>query len=182
MKPQKALTGAEKRRHPRLKERIQMKFKLLGGSIVTKDIDFVTAITKDISEGGVFMELGDVRISESKNLAVDNFLLFKSILDVRVYLPTRSNPVRAMGKTVWIEKLVPGNEENFKHGVAVTFTEISEEDCQAIRDYVNAKLLLDDIKESQTSDTNSSGKSNMPTPPPKPAPKIPPPPPLGARR
>ena len=126
--------GQEQRQYIRLKDRIKVTFKLVGGSTMTHNIQEMEAITKDISEGGLFIELKGKNISGTGNIAIDNFLLFKSVLDMRILLPGSAVPVQAKGKAVWIEKKVPG--QDFNHGVAVAFTEVDGEGTLAIRNHI----------------------------------------------
>lgn len=128
----------ELRQHKRLTTRFQIEFKLVGNSAAIKGMEYRAAVTRDISAGGVFLELLDSHITAQKDSVVDDFLIFKSQIDMRISLPARDNPIHAIGKAVWIEKQVPGKE--YRHGIAISFTEISAEDRQFVDQYVLSRI------------------------------------------
>ena len=129
---------ANLRAHARLQERIRVQFRLLGTSAAIKDMSYLEARTRDISAGGVFIELLDQHITKQKQSVVDDFLLFKSQVDMKILLPTRQTPILAKGKAVWIEKEVPGRE--YRHGIAISFTEIDGSDRDFIDSFVLSRL------------------------------------------
>ena len=130
--------GQEQRQHFRLKDRVKVVFRLVGGSAMTQNLNELEAVTKDISEGGIFIELKGKNISGTGNIAIDNFLLFKSVLDMKIHLPDLTAPVNVKGKAVWIEKQVPG--QDFRHGVAVAFTEVEGDGNLAIRSHIEKNV------------------------------------------
>ena len=126
-------------RNRRLSERVplavKIRFKLIGGPESAKAHDYyVEAVTRNISEGGVFIELG--KQSRLKDDAIGNFMLYKSTLDMEIALQGSGRPIRAQGRSVWIEKKVPGQDSKYARAVAVQFTKISPEDQAAIRNFV----------------------------------------------
>jgi c-di-GMP-binding flagellar brake protein YcgR len=129
---------ANQRTHKRLRERIRVEIKLLGTSAAIQDMSYVEAHTRDISAGGVFIELLKQHLTPQNQSVVDDFLLFKSVIDLRIMIPTREAPIMAKGKAVWIEKEIPGQE--FRHGVAISFTEISPVDRDFIDQFVMSRL------------------------------------------
>jgi c-di-GMP-binding flagellar brake protein YcgR len=130
--------AADQRVHKRLSERIRVEFRLLGTSAAIQNMPFMATQTRDISAGGLFIELMDKHITSQSQSVVDDFLLFKSELDLRIMLPTRQSPIPAQGKAVWIEKEVPGRD--YRHGVAISFTRIDPGDRNFIDEFVMARL------------------------------------------
>ncbi|MCG3198021.1 MAG: PilZ domain-containing protein [Candidatus Omnitrophica bacterium] len=126
------------RQHVRLQARVRIEFKLVGSSAAIKGMNYREAFTRDISAGGVFIELLDTHLTQQRESVVDDFLLFKSQIDMQISLPVRDKPIHAIGKAVWIEKEVPGRE--YRHGIAISFTEIDQADRQAIDQYVLSKI------------------------------------------
>ncbi len=129
---------ANQRQHPRLRERIDVQFKLVGSSEVIRDMKYRPAQTRDISAGGVFIELMESHLTKQNQSIVDDFLLFKNQLDLQISIPTRQQAIPALGKAVWIEKEVPGRE--YRHGIAVCFTEIDPGDKEFINQFVLSKV------------------------------------------
>ena len=129
---------ANQRKHARLRERIRVEFRLLGTSAAIKDMKFVEARTRDISAGGVFIELLDQHLTHQNQSVVDDFLLFKSDIDMRIMVPTRQTPIPATGKAVWIEKETPGQE--YRHGIAISFTSIEPSDRDFIDQFVMSRI------------------------------------------
>lgn len=126
--------GKELRQHVRAYHVFQVNFTLEGASVVTSRMGEVQAEGKNISEGGLYMELLNRQISDRHSTAVDNFLLFKSTLVLQVQLPDESL-LTARGKAVWIEKETPG--QPYRHGVAVAFTQLGPEERNAIKRFVS---------------------------------------------
>ncbi|MCA9417411.1 MAG: PilZ domain-containing protein [Candidatus Omnitrophica bacterium] len=126
------------RQHKRLKERIDVQFKLVGSSEVIRDMQYRKAQTRDISAGGVFIELLDTHLTKQNQSIVDDFLLFKNQIDLLISMPTKQQPIHAAGKAVWIEKEVPGRE--YRHGIAICFTEVDPEDKEFINQFVLSRL------------------------------------------
>ena len=126
------------RKHKRLQERIDVQFKLVGSSEVIRNMEYRSAQTRDISAGGVFIELLETHLTHQKQSIVDDFLLFKNQIDLKISIPTRKEPISAIGKAVWIEKEVPGRE--YRHGIAICFTDISPEDKEFVNQFVLSRL------------------------------------------
>jgi hypothetical protein len=113
-------------------------FKLVGTSAAIKGMPYREAVTKDISAGGVFIELLDSHITAQRDSVVDDFLIFKSQIDMMISLPVRDEAIHAIGKAVWIEKQVPGRD--YRHGIAISFTEITQDERHFIDQYVLSKI------------------------------------------
>ncbi len=135
---QQSTDPANQRQHQRLQERIDVQFKLVGSSEVIRDMEYRSAQSRDISAGGVFIELLDTHLTKQNQSIVDDFLLFKNQIDIKILIPTRKEPIPAIGKAVWIEKEIPGRE--YRHGIAVCFTEINPEDKEFINQFVLSRL------------------------------------------
>lgn len=126
------------RTHKRLQTRVRVDFKLVGTSAAIKGMPYREAVTKDISAGGVFIELLDSHITAQRDSVVDDFLIFKSQIDMMISLPVRDEAIHAIGKAVWIEKQVPGRD--YRHGIAISFTEITQDERHFIDQYVLSKI------------------------------------------
>lgn len=133
-----AAASQDQRKHIRLKTRVEIEFRLVGTSSAIQGMPFRPAQTRDISAGGVFLELMNTHITDQQESVVDDFLLFKSQIELRITLPNHDDPIAAQGKAVWIEKETPGHE--YRHGVAICFTEIAPEDRQLIDRFVLSRV------------------------------------------
>lgn len=127
-----------KRRHPRVQQAVKVRFRFLGGPPLAQNYGSIEAVTRDISEGGMFIELG--RQSKLRDDAIGNFMLFKSTLELEISLAGVSHPLHVQGKSVWIEKKVAGREADYCRGVAVQFTKVQPEDAARIREFVQSVL------------------------------------------
>lgn len=127
----------EKRAHPRVAEAVKVRFRFAKGPGNAETYGYVEGVTRDISEGGLFIELG------SKNKFRDdptgNFILFKSTLALEINL-AGAGMLNAFGKAVWIEKRNPEKEKEYCRGVAIQFTEMSVENTSRIRDFIQTRL------------------------------------------
>jgi c-di-GMP-binding flagellar brake protein YcgR len=111
---------------------------LVGSSEVIRDMPYRAGQTRDISAGGVFIELMETHLTKQNQSIVDDFLLFKNQIDLMISIPTRQQPIPAIGKAVWIEKEVPGRE--YRHGIAICFTEIDPGDKEFINQFVLSRI------------------------------------------
>ena len=127
-----------KRRHPRAHQAVQVRFRFVGGPPLARSQGPIDAVTRDISEGGMFIELG--RQSRLRDDAIGNYFLFKSTIELEISLAGAPHPLRVQGKPVWIEKKVPGREADYCRGVAVQFTKVEPEDAARIRDFIQNVL------------------------------------------
>ena len=127
-----------KRRHPRVHQAVKVCFRFVGGPPLAQNHGSIDAVTRDISEGGMFIELGQG--SKLRDDAIGNFMLFKSTLELEISLAGVSNPLHVQGKAVWIEKKVAGREADYCRGVAVQFTKVKPEDAAQIRDFIQSVL------------------------------------------
>ncbi len=123
------------REHKRLQARVRVEFRVASQP---DNPTYIEAVTRDISAGGVFIELAGSHLTIQGENEVDDFLLIKSPLDLKISLPSHSESILAKGKAVWIEKQLPGKD--YRHGVAITFTEIATNDRKLIDRYVLSRL------------------------------------------
>lgn len=124
-------TNEDLREHKRLQTRVGIEFRIAAS---INDSRFIEAVTRDISAGGVFIELAESHLTVQSENDVDDFLLIKSPIELKISLPNQKNSIMAKGKAVWIEKQLPGKD--YRHGVAITFTEIASDDRKLIDRYV----------------------------------------------
>lgn len=129
---------AEKRLHVRVPQSVKVRFRFIEGPSGAQNVGYVDAVTRDISEGGCFIELG--KESRLRDDAIGNFILFKGKMELEISLAGRANLLHVIGKAVWIEKKVKGHEEEYCRGVAVQFMDISPENVARIRDFVASVL------------------------------------------
>ena len=126
------------RRHPRVQQAVKVSFRFCGGPAAANNFGSIEAVTRNISEGGIFIELG--KQSKLRDDAVGNYLLFKSTLELEIFLAGSPRPLQVQGKSVWIEKKVAGREADYCRGVAIQFTQIDSQDAAQIRDFVQSVL------------------------------------------
>lgn len=112
---------------------MEAKVRFRGASSAHQDQKQYTALTKDISEGGMFLELLEEPLGSGRNTAASNFILFRSSIEVEICLPPSRNRIRLVGKTAWLQKDVqPGQPR----GLAIQFTQIDDESKQALKHFV----------------------------------------------
>ncbi|MCK6497535.1 PilZ domain-containing protein [bacterium] len=128
----------EQRGHQRLKTQVLVEIKIQKTGNGQMDIRYIEATTRDLSAGGIFIELAGTQFSEQSDFRVDDFLLLKYPIQLRILLPNQEDLIQAEGKAVWIEKRMPG--EGCRHGVAITFTLIDPQDRNAIDHFVLSRL------------------------------------------
>ena len=109
----------DNRKHVRLQSRFPLKYKDLRqeGEVPRG------TITKNISEGGV-------------RFRSDRFISLACRLVLELNLPALDNPIRAVSKVTWIKKLPAGED----YEVGNKFLEISREDRETIRDFVDKEF------------------------------------------
>ncbi len=126
------------RRHPRVHQAVKVSFRFCGDPAAANNFGSIEAVTRNISEGGIFIELG--KQSKLRDDAVGNYLLFKSTLELEIFLAGNLRPLRVRGRPIWIEKKVAGREADYCRGVAIQFTQIDPQDAAQIRDFVQSVL------------------------------------------
>jgi hypothetical protein len=120
------LDGPDLRRHIRIPSIIPVDYQVLGAAGEKLDPEIRTAFTKDLSEGGLRLELTTVPEWLARRLK-DNEVVG---LEVDIKLPGRR--LRLPGKVMW---RAPGTDGTLVWLVGVQFTSISAEDSAAIVAY-----------------------------------------------
>jgi len=109
----------EKRKHPRIRASVPLRYKELGGkSYLSKG-----ALTKDLSEGGV-------------RFNSDKFISLACHLVVEMSFPSIAQPVKTISKIAWIRKLPAGDS----YEVGNQFLAMSSEDERALSLYTDRML------------------------------------------
>lgn len=133
-----ASSERNRRQHTRVPVQLPVTIRLKGGSSASKNVSPIQAITRDVSEGGMYIELGERFLTPARNLAIDNFLLFRSDLEIELKLPSQPMPIRPIGKAVWIEKKIPGRQ--FQHGIAISFKSIEDDHSKLLQEFLSRLL------------------------------------------
>jgi hypothetical protein len=84
--------------------------------------------SENLSAGGIFLLSNDLQVEES-------------VLDMELFIPSVSLPVKAKGEVVWNQRQEP-------RGFAVRFTEIAEGSRKLIGWVVKRYLAKQDLQES----------------------------------
>ncbi|NOX97615.1 MAG: PilZ domain-containing protein [Nitrospirae bacterium] len=121
-------TRSEKRKYVRLqpKEAISVHFKIVTKSEGEKVPIHHRAKTKNVSGGGMFLE---IPLLEPKLL--EGVLRGTHNLFLEINIPTSSYLVKALAKVVWIE-----GKTSKQYGVGVSFLSINEEDRDKLMEYI----------------------------------------------
>ena len=114
----------EKRKFPRVKTYIPVKYRKLGDSAGTSRAG---VITKNLSEGGVRF-----RASE--------FISMACRLVLEMDMPMFNKPVKAISKVAWIRKTPSG--DNYEIGNQ--FLEMSKKDKELVSEYINSLVLYNE--------------------------------------
>ncbi len=130
--------GAERRRLDRIEERIQVRFRLRGGIGPDSGSTHYTTFTRNLTEGGLLLELPPETRDEGKNPVLDNFVLFRSILEIDIFLPPQHTPLHVHGTTVWIEKHPSG--PSGERGIGIQFKDLDEESRKKLASFIASRL------------------------------------------
>ncbi len=125
---------ANQRRHIRVDEAVRVRFQFMRAPSTLSHLGQIDTITRNISEGGVFIELN--RQNKLKDDPASIFALLKCPIEMEIFITEAGTPIKVQGKAVWVEKKVPGQEASYARGVAVQFTNISTYDSSIIRQFV----------------------------------------------
>lgn len=128
----------DQRVHQRLRTQVQVEINIDKDQADFNRDGFIGATTRDLSAGGIFIELAESHFAGQADFVIDDFLLLKHPILLKILLPVKSEPIKAKGKAVWIEKQLPG--EDCQHGVAISFTEISAEDRKLIDNFILSRI------------------------------------------
>lgn len=131
-------TGRELRQFPRVEKAVRVRFQLTETPPSAPQFGYIEAVTRNISEGGVFLEIKEH--PKLRDDAVGNFILYKSRLKMEISLAGSDVPLGVKGKAVWIERKVPGKETEYHRGVAIQFLEVDPNVTATIRSFVSRVL------------------------------------------
>ena len=129
------LAHSERRRHVRLpiKEAISVCFKVVTRAEGEKAIVSHQVKTKNVSGGGMFLE-----IPLLKPKLLEGLLQGTHELTLEIDIPIVSHPVKALAKVVWVE-----GRNSLRYGVGVSFLSINEEDRDKLIMYLIEGCLQD---------------------------------------
>ena len=114
----------ERRRFVRLSTSVKVEYAVIG-----KYSEGVSSATKNISLGGICLFL-------------DNIVDKGTILELKIFVLKEVNPIKAMGKVVWIEEFVLGEADKRKHIEAgIEFTQIPDADRERLSQYIFKSLV-----------------------------------------
>jgi len=122
----------DKRKHPRVKIQIPVKYKLVNQSqealaFLQQMKTIQSGDSRDLSEEGLFM-IGDRRLAQG------------DILKVEVFLPVENLPIRAFCEVAWSsEEDLPSG----RHGAGLYFMALRDEDQARMRRFVDETLAAE---------------------------------------
>ncbi len=120
--------SAEKRKTPRVKTHIPVRFRKLRDG---DGNDGDSSITKNLSQGGI-------------RFRTNEFISMACRLIVELDVPMFTKPIKAISKVAWIKKAVAGDD----YEVGNQFLEMSKKDKELISEYVNSLNLYNDSETS----------------------------------
>ncbi|MEW6008920.1 MAG: PilZ domain-containing protein [Candidatus Omnitrophota bacterium] len=107
----------EQRRFPRLDVRVKVEYQVLDSTQ-----DKIKSFTKNVSQGGICLFL-------------NSFLDKGTLLDLKLFMPDKKEPILATGKIAWVEKFEVGDSKEEIEG-GIEFINISDEDRRRIAKYI----------------------------------------------
>jgi c-di-GMP-binding flagellar brake protein YcgR len=110
----------ERRKHVRLIESLKIIYKVSNQSGSRKG-----AFTEDISGGGICLSI-------KQKLSVGD------IIELELFLPKGTKPIRATGKVSWVE--VRKGHIEFQYMVGIKFIDIDPFDCGKVLNYIRKKI------------------------------------------
>ena len=108
--------GQERRRYERITYHAPCRYEVGSGKRISKLLESGTSFVKNISLGGLLIEM-------MKQIDID------SLIDLEVVIPTAKEPIRAQARVVWVNR-VEENED--RYDVGMSFTSISLDDKDKI--------------------------------------------------
>jgi c-di-GMP-binding flagellar brake protein YcgR len=108
----------ERRKFPRLVADVVVEY-----SVIAKEPEKETSVTKNISAGGIC-------------LIVYEDIEINSILSLKILLPVSKSPLQAKGKVIWKSEFSIDSEQRERYDLGIEFVEIKELDRQKIFQYV----------------------------------------------
>ena len=124
MEVRKVEEATEKRRYPRVKTHIPVRYRKLRDAA---GADGFGSLSGDLSVGGV-------------HFRTNEFISMACRLIVELDIPMLTKPVRAISKVAWTRKTSSG--ENYK--VGNQFLEISKKDRELVAEYVDSLSLYNE--------------------------------------
>lgn len=114
----------EKRKHPRMKTHIPVRYRKLRGGASGEGI---SSISKNLSQGGI-------------RFRTVEFVSMACRLILELDIPMFTKPVKAISRVAWIRKTVSGDD----YEVGNQFLEMSKQDRELISEYVDSLNLYND--------------------------------------
>lgn len=113
----------DKRHFSRLDVQVKVEYQILDSAQ-----DKMKSFTKNVSQGGICLFL-------------NSFLDKGTLLDLKLFLPDKKEPIHAAGKIVWIEKFEIGDsKEELEAGIE--FIDIADDDRHRIDKYIFGILKI----------------------------------------
>lgn len=132
----------DKRKFKRLKNSLNVKFKIISGENSTKTSSLVKGISKDISPYGIGLETGLVQI-DRLHISHDSSMMSKNKLDIELDISSMNeendnkslNVIHFIGEVAWYDK--KDFEDQYPFQIGVRILEISQEDKDKLETLVN---------------------------------------------
>ncbi|MDP8222877.1 MAG: TIGR02266 family protein [Candidatus Lernaella stagnicola] len=121
-KAKKGSQASDQRRDARVPLKARVDYELLS------EDTFLFEYTSNLSRGGIF-------------LATRNPLPIGTHLSLRFTLPENGRIIDTNGQVAWINEYRPGGD-NINPGMGIEFTDLNDEDREAIANLVKRKALL----------------------------------------
>lgn len=115
----------ERRKFARLNKHVKVYYTILSTEVEKTYHEEIETVTQNISAGGVCFETKESLSSGA-------------LLKMEIELPRRKELIQSLGKVIWQQK-----KEEQKHETGVAFFWITEEDRQAINNYVEENITED---------------------------------------
>ena len=122
--------GAQRRRYIRLSTVFPVEFEIV--SLDEKEIysEFYQAFTRDVSEGGLCLEVNNLKDDLAEKLNSKS-----AKLRLQINMPFSAKPIAAVAEAAWLKKTVEGHPN--KYLIGVYYERISEKERRGIVNYAN---------------------------------------------
>ena len=126
--------GIEHRRYIRLSTVFPVEFEIV--SLDEKEIysEFHQAFTRDVSEGGMCLEVNNLKDDLAEKLNKKS-----AKLRLQINMPFSAKPIAAVAETAWLKKTVEGHPN--KYLIGIYYERISEKERKGIVNYANLLQL-----------------------------------------
>ncbi|MBD3426869.1 MAG: hypothetical protein GF409_06520 [Candidatus Omnitrophica bacterium] len=131
--------NTEKRKHPRVKTHIPVRYRKMRDGA---GVEGSSSLTKNLSQGGLRFRTGE-------------FISMACRLILELDIPMLTKPVKAISKVAWIRKSAEGDD----YEVGNQFLEMSKKDKELISEYVDSLNLYND-PETSTEEAQASFESS----------------------